>query len=176
MAFVKGRAKTGGKQKGTPNKSSASVREKLERLSCDPIEGMATIAMNNLPCGVCRSEGRTRYRLPDGQHSECDDILCLNNRAENSPDPKFWCDWCSNTGTRMIAMRTCQSCYGTLFEACSPAERGKMYAELAQYQHTKLKAIEHTGADGGPIDHKMEVIFVNAENGRPKLTAGSSQD
>jgi hypothetical protein len=36
--------KTGGRKKGTPNKKTSSVQEKLDRLGCDPIEGMAIIA------------------------------------------------------------------------------------------------------------------------------------
>ncbi len=38
--------KTGGRAKGTPNKRTADVIERLERLGCDPIEGMAVIAMD----------------------------------------------------------------------------------------------------------------------------------
>ncbi len=38
--------KTGGRKKGAPNKRTQSVMEKLEALGCDPIEGMAKIAMN----------------------------------------------------------------------------------------------------------------------------------
>ena len=33
--------KTGGRTKGTPNRRTAEVSEKLEALGCDPIEGMA---------------------------------------------------------------------------------------------------------------------------------------
>ncbi len=127
---------------------------------------MATIAMNNLPCGVCRNVGRTRYNLPADKTRACDDEACLSNKRKAVKG--FWCDWCSNTGIRTIDMRTCLSCHGTLFEACSPAERGKMYAELAQYQHTKLKAIEVTGKDGGPIEHKV-VEALNA--GRARVAA-----
>ena len=36
----------GGRQPGTPNKRTADVAEKLAALGCDPIAGMATIAMN----------------------------------------------------------------------------------------------------------------------------------
>jgi hypothetical protein len=36
----------GGRQKGTPNKRTIAVAEKLEELGCDPIEGMAKIAMD----------------------------------------------------------------------------------------------------------------------------------
>jgi hypothetical protein len=35
----------GGRQKGTPNKKTANVQEKLDKLGCDPIEGMARIAI-----------------------------------------------------------------------------------------------------------------------------------
>lgn len=38
--------KTGGRKKGTPNKRTQTVTEKLEALGCDPIAGMARIAMN----------------------------------------------------------------------------------------------------------------------------------
>ena len=32
----------------------------------------------------------------------------------------------------------------------------------APYIHPRLAAIEHTGKDGGPIDHSLEVAFVGA--------------
>src|SRR3712207_6142391 len=36
----------GGRQVGTPNKQTKAVAERLEALGCDPIEGMARIAMD----------------------------------------------------------------------------------------------------------------------------------
>lgn len=39
------RKKTGGRAKGTPNKKTQDVIDKLEELNCDPIEGMARIAL-----------------------------------------------------------------------------------------------------------------------------------
>ncbi len=33
-----------------------------------------------------------------------------------------------------------------------PELRGRMFAELAQYCYPKLRATEHTGADGGPFE------------------------
>jgi hypothetical protein len=33
----------GGRQKGTPNKATQSVKELLDSLGCDPIEGMALV-------------------------------------------------------------------------------------------------------------------------------------
>jgi len=37
--------KTGGRVAGTPNKRTQEVMERLDALGCDPIEGMARIAM-----------------------------------------------------------------------------------------------------------------------------------
>ena len=38
--------KTGGRSAGTPNKKTAEVAERLAALGCDPIEGMARLAMD----------------------------------------------------------------------------------------------------------------------------------
>ena len=66
--------------------------------------------------------------MPDGSHSE-----------ECKKQPQDVCT-CEGIGTRV-----CESCYGTLFEACSPELRGKMNAELAQYIAPKRKALEISG-------------------------------
>lgn len=36
--------KTGGRRKGTPNKKTQNVIERLDKLKCDPLEGMVRIA------------------------------------------------------------------------------------------------------------------------------------
>ena len=41
-----GRVKGSGRQKGVPNKRTAEARELLLALKCDPLTGMARIAMN----------------------------------------------------------------------------------------------------------------------------------
>ena len=38
--------KTGGRQKGTPNRATQEIEAQLEALGCDPIAGMAKIAMS----------------------------------------------------------------------------------------------------------------------------------
>ena len=40
------RQKTGGRKRGTPNKLTQEVIDRLVKLKCDPIEGMAKIAMD----------------------------------------------------------------------------------------------------------------------------------
>lgn len=39
--------KTGGRTAGTPNRRTAEVAERLAALGCDPIEGMAALAMDD---------------------------------------------------------------------------------------------------------------------------------
>lgn len=42
---LKGSQKTGGRKAGTPNRDKLEVRERLAEMGCDPIDGMAQIAM-----------------------------------------------------------------------------------------------------------------------------------
>ncbi len=39
--------KTGGRQRGVPNKRTVEIADKLAALGCDPITGMAHMAMDN---------------------------------------------------------------------------------------------------------------------------------
>lgn len=39
--------KTGGRQRGTPNKRTVEVSDRLAALGCDPLEGMARLAMDD---------------------------------------------------------------------------------------------------------------------------------
>jgi hypothetical protein len=45
MAFGQ---KTGGRKKGTPNRRTAEVVERLAALDCDPLAGMAALAMDEV--------------------------------------------------------------------------------------------------------------------------------
>jgi hypothetical protein len=46
MPFEKGKAKTGGRKKGSRNKLTLTARQRVEELGCDPIQGIASIAKN----------------------------------------------------------------------------------------------------------------------------------
>ena len=46
MARPKGIPKTGGRKLSTPNKRSQALLERLEELGCNPIEGLARIALD----------------------------------------------------------------------------------------------------------------------------------
>lgn len=47
----------GGRKKGTPNKPCHDIADKLQRLGCDPIEGMARIALGDVDCPFCQAAG-----------------------------------------------------------------------------------------------------------------------
>ena len=51
MAETKRRQKTGGRTKGTPNRRTQAVVERLEELNCDPIEGMVIVSKNAMAAG-----------------------------------------------------------------------------------------------------------------------------
>jgi hypothetical protein len=64
-----GRAKTGGRQKGTPNRSTQVLREKLAELGCDPAAELMTIARDpkaniGLRVDIYKSFLRHTYPLP----------------------------------------------------------------------------------------------------------------
>ena len=46
MPRPKGLPKTGGRARGTPNKATDALARKLTKLGCDPIEGLAKIALD----------------------------------------------------------------------------------------------------------------------------------
>lgn len=120
--------KTGGRSKGSLNKTKSGLAAKLSVWKCDPFHTLALACRGDLPCNVCRGKGRTRYQAAGD--------------AERSFD------------------RICQSCYGSKYEKISPGERIKAASELAQYIEAKRKAIEHSGPEGGAIQHRHEIVFV----------------
>lgn len=52
----------GGRKKGTPNKSTGTLAERIRLSGCDPFAVLADIAAGQLNCGVCRGEGKTKYQ------------------------------------------------------------------------------------------------------------------
>jgi hypothetical protein len=96
-----GLPKTGGRARGTPNRATRTVAEKLEALGCDPIEGMARIAMdeNN------SAETRGRYyselaqyvfpkRKPIEISNEESLVINVNTSLDNSGDSSDVRDKC----------------------------------------------------------------------------------
>lgn len=89
MAFGK---KTGGRQAGTLNKRTNELVERLVALGCDPIEGMAQIAMN--PSTAPELRGRmfaelAGYLYPKRKAVEVkgDDGPCVIFQINTEPPP-----------------------------------------------------------------------------------------
>jgi hypothetical protein len=107
-----------GRKKGTPNKDTREIAERLAALGCDPIEGMARIAQGDSPCPECHSAGKQLYSMGiAGPYVDIDN------------------------GKPM----TCAKCHGTGKEPIPAKLAGEMYRELAQYIAPKRKAVEMSG-------------------------------
>lgn len=135
MANTTGK-KFGGRAKGTPNRATTTLQERLSRLRCDPIEGLAMISLRRVSCGTCidknlKPTGRTKFNLPDGKHAE----KCRIHKGLE----------CSCEG---IAERPCQSCFGTKWERISVETKLRADTELASYVEAKRKAVELSNPDG----------------------------
>lgn len=141
-----------GRQPGQPNRDTRTVEAIIAAKGVSPHEAMCDIVLGNVECNVCRGSLFTKYILEDGKHTK----ECSHNQKETQSDSCI----CNGIGTR-----PCASCNQTGYEKISPDLRGKMAAELAQYIAPKRKAVEHTGAEGGAIEHSLLVEFVSG----PKL-------
>jgi len=131
------RKKTGGRKAGAPNKKTQDVIDKLEAMECDPIEGMARIALQ------AEQDASTSFKsIIDGMNeviSEGDEDIegVLNSIFSKHVKER--------REHLMLA--------------------GGMYKELAQYVAPKRKAIEMTGLDGGDIniDSKFVIEIVRPD-------------
>jgi hypothetical protein len=60
-------------------------------------------------------------------------------------------------------------------QANAPELRGRMYSELAGFVAPKRRAVEHTGADGGPIETReraLELDYARLSVGELRLLHG----
>ena len=85
--------KTGGRRKGTPNKPTGEAAEILRSLDCNPIEGMARIAMDPQSSPELRGKmfsDLARYLYPQRkavEHSVPDGQAPLEVVIRNITDP-----------------------------------------------------------------------------------------
>jgi len=88
-----GYPKTGGRQRGTPNKATVDVAEKLAALGCDPLEGLVSIAMNpkntqelRYRCFSDLMQYRYSKRKPIDVASEQPTVMNVITNLDSSPD------------------------------------------------------------------------------------------
>ena len=110
----------------------------LAKLGHDPFQAMVQFAMGKMPCVTCHGVGKTKYKIS------------------------------GISGTDRLADRVCESCYGSKMEKLRPEIVFNANEAILSYMIPKLKAIEHNIADGMPLIHAMQVVFVEAQDGRPK--------
>ena len=84
-----GSPKTGGRQAGTPNKRTLDVIAKLEALGCDPIEGMARIAMDQSNSPELRGKCSPNSPATSHRSGRRSTTICL------IPRPLHWAWWLS---------------------------------------------------------------------------------
>jgi hypothetical protein len=141
-----GGPKTGGRKKGQRNLSNRTdVQAIVKAANCSPYRIMAQLANGHAPCSVCKGKGRTKYQ-PSRQTQLIDGV-----RAYVMP-----------SNPESMEERVCLSCYGSGKEIVSPELRGRMAESLGRYLAPQLKAIEHTGEGGGPLEAIVNVRFIKA--------------
>src|SRR4051794_40874214 len=114
----------GGRRKGSRNKATVAVAERLAALGCDPIEGMARIATRDVPCLPWRGTGGALLG-PQGK------VVAEGGREG-----------------------ACPRCLGHGREPVPYELRARMSAELAEYIAPKRSRVEHSGPDGEAIAHE----------------------
>jgi len=89
----------------------------LARLGCNPIEGMAKIALGKVPCDVCRGKKKAKFARDE-----------KTGRWRHDPlnGTEMGCLSCSASGVANVPLRM----------------KADMFAELAGYVYPKRKAIE----------------------------------
>jgi hypothetical protein len=146
--------------------SVSPPRQRKIVLELDPLEILAWVAERRVPCGTCidanrRPTGRTKYRLPAGKHAHgCSGI------------PLQATNLCACEG---IGTRTCESCFGTLWERIPVSEMRLAARDLAPYRYPQLRSIEHTG-DAQPGSRQIEVVYVDARPIQPGVSSPRLMD
>ena len=141
----------------------------MDKLKCSPVEKLCLVVLRKVPCGTCidsagKPTGKTKYKLPDGQHAHD----CAKITAPLGKNPMCSCEG--------IGVRTCLSCFGTLWERIGLDQVIKAADALCRYKHPQLKALEHLGEDGGPIQHQVIVEYVGSGDGGARESSPSVPD
>lgn len=78
----------GGRKPGTPNKPTQLLRERLAAIGCDYVGFLALTVKNEVPCGVCRGTGRTKFKSTSGKPAVRECQSCWGDKLERL-DPKL---------------------------------------------------------------------------------------
>ncbi len=133
---------------------SDELRRMLASMDADPMEKMARIMINDVPCPHCqRTEGKARYTIPRSRRGPCQCIV--GEKAEAG------CWRCEGTGITIRADRVCRKCHGMRKGVCSEELQGHMATRLAPYVARQLKQVDHISSDGSQLTG-IRIIAVEA--------------
>jgi phage/plasmid primase-like uncharacterized protein len=104
--FTKGHKKVGGRKPGSRNKER-TVREILDALNIEPIEGLALIAEGTAECTVCHGKGKSKYQPDRG----------------NGKVFERQCESCYGSGLERISPQTRVKAYAELAEYMHPKRK-----------------------------------------------------
>lgn len=145
----RGFGNAGGRKKGVPNKRSGTIRERVEALGGDYLAYLVHTMMNNIPCGVCRGEGKTKFQ--PGANS----VRFQGVRT---------CQSCWGSKLEKIAPEASQRAATTLMEYCeakrkaieiSGPDGGPMQAKVTvEFVSATPASIPASKLHGNGIDHR----------------------
>lgn len=121
-----GTPKTGGRKKGTPNKRTLEVAQRLEELGSDPIVGMTEFAKGSITCFHCDEKGLVSV----DQYFTIMKIKMLDELQQRTPEQ------------RSEPEIKCPYCRGTKKRALDDSLILKARSELMQYIAPKRKAVD----------------------------------
>lgn len=151
--------KTGGRHAGTPNLlSEMAVKAVLARTGYNPALGTVLIASNEVRCTVCRGGGKTRYKLSDDVAGRR--CSCMDEDPEQPDQANANCWKCDGSGQQLAEERTCQSCWGQLWEPMKPEVMLKANDMLLKRLDPELKQVDHVSSDGS----RNTWVLVRAEH------------
>lgn len=155
----------GGRPKGSTTDRTQQLKRQLNKLGCDPIEGLAKIAESQDDCRLCEATGNVPDWVNGGIHvvrkrrkkpirvfrdmDEAQQYVAVN--ANDLPSDVT----VVNKGD---SQKECPACKG--IGKCVPDVklRADIYRELLQYVEPKKKQQEHTGKEGGPIEVSIKWV------------------
>lgn len=122
----KGNPKTGGRKKGTPNRSTIQVVERLQELGSDPVKGLAEFADGITVCRSCNAKGKVTI-----------DQYYMMSKASMPKEAKA-----ATIAARSRANINCPQCLGTKERPVSDIVTLKARSELMNYIAPKRKAVD----------------------------------
>ncbi|MEW5251268.1 hypothetical protein [Microbulbifer sp. 2201CG32-9] len=123
-----GGKKTGGRTKGTPNKRTQQVQEKLQALGCDPVEGLARIGM--------QAERDAREAFSGAVEAIVEDLSAADGIDTDRVKDLMGKQLMQAVKERRETLSLAVHCYGQLRRHWAP----------------ELKALEVTGPGGDPLE------------------------